>query len=85
MQYREGTGGTWTDAGHTGAGRTLTLSGLKANTSYQVQVLAKNAEGTSAWSATATGTTTGGGERGADVWQRRGPSTWRRTRPRWVR
>ena len=58
VQYREGTSGSWTNASHSGTTTSLTLSGLTASTSYQVQVLAKNAEGTSAWSATATGTTT---------------------------
>ena len=58
VQYREGTSGTWTDAGHAGTGLSITLAGLAAGTSYQVQVNASNAEGTSAWSAAATGTTT---------------------------
>ena len=58
VQYRAGTSGTWSDAGHSGTGRTLTLTGLTAGTSYQVQVRATNAEGTGAWSASATGTTT---------------------------
>ena len=58
VQYRAGTSGAWTDAGHEGTGLTLTLTGLDAETAYQVQVRATNAEGTGVWSATATGTTT---------------------------
>ena len=58
VQYREGTSGTWTDAGHTGTGPSVTLTGLTAGTSYQVRVQATNAEGTGAWSVQATGTTT---------------------------
>ena len=57
VQYRAGTSGAWTDAGHEGAGLTLTLTGLDAATAYQVQVRATNAEGMGAWSAAATGTT----------------------------
>ena len=57
VQYRE-TGGSWADAGHSGTGRTLTLTGLTAGTAYEVRVQATNAEGTSAWSAAATATTT---------------------------
>ena len=69
VQYREGTSGSWTNAGHSGTGLTVTLSGLKASTSYQVQVQATNAEGTSGWSATATGTTTAAANEGADLQQ----------------
>ena len=58
VQYRVSGVTAWTDAGHTGTGRTITLSGLTASASYEVQVLAKNAEGTGAWSSSATGTTT---------------------------
>ena len=58
VQYRAGTSGAWTDAGHSGTGRTITLTGLTANTNYEVEVRASNAEGTSAWSDPATGTTT---------------------------
>ena len=49
VQYRAGTSGTWTDAGHSGTDLTVTLTGLTAATAYQVQVQATNAEGTSAW------------------------------------
>ena len=57
VQYREGTGGSWSDGGHTGTATTATLSGLSENTSYQVQVRATNDEGTGSWSDSGTGTT----------------------------
>ena len=57
VQYRV-SGGTWADAGHSGTGLSVAVTGLTANTSYEVQVKATNAEGTSAWSATATAMTT---------------------------
>ena len=57
VQYREGTSGDWTDAGHTGDATTATLTGLSENTSYQVQVRATNAEGTGSWSDSGSGAT----------------------------
>ena len=57
VQYREGTSGSWSDGNHTGTATTATLSSLSENTSYQVQVRAKNAEGTGAWSDSGSGTT----------------------------
>ena len=57
VQYRAGTSGIWTNAGHSDTAKSLTLTGLTAETAYQVQVQATNAEGTGPWSATATGTT----------------------------
>ena len=57
VQYREGTGGSWSDGGHTGAALTATLTGLSENTSYDVQVRATNDEGTGDWSDSGTGTT----------------------------
>ena len=50
VQYREGTTGTWTAFAHTGAALTTTITGLTADTSYQVQVRAKNGETDSDWS-----------------------------------
>ena len=58
VQYRVSGAASWTDAGHSGTGLSLTLTGLTASTDYEVQVRASNAEGTGAWSATAIGTTT---------------------------
>ena len=57
VQYREGTTGAFTDANFTGTATNTTLTGLTAGTSYQVQVRAKNAEGTGAWSTSGSGTT----------------------------
>ncbi len=57
VQYREGTGGSWTDGNHTGAATTATIGSLSENTSYDVQVRATNAEGTGAWSDAGTGAT----------------------------
>ena len=50
LQYREGTTGTWEDFAHTGTAVTTTVTGLTADTSYQVQVRAKNGETDSDWS-----------------------------------
>ena len=49
VQYRQ-TGGNWTNFAHSGTGVTTTITGLTANTSYQVRVQAKNGEGDSVWS-----------------------------------
>ncbi len=58
VQYREGSSGTFNAWTHTGTATSTTITGLTANTSYEVQVRATNAEGTSAWSASVTGMTT---------------------------
>ena len=50
VQYREGTGGAWMDFTHTGTAVTTTITGLTANTEYQLRVRAKNGEGDSDWS-----------------------------------
>ena len=50
--------GTWTEVTNTTIARTtVTITGLTASTSYDVEVRAKNAEGTSAWSTVGVGTT----------------------------
>ena len=51
-------GGAWEDTGHLDAGLTVTVSGLMAETSYEVWVRAVNGEGVGPWSAIATATTT---------------------------
>ena len=57
VQYRkEGTGG-FTGALHEGPGRTLTLEELEPGTVYEVQVRARNEEGTSGWSPSGEGMT----------------------------
>ena len=57
VRYREGNSGGWTSLDHTGTATAATISGLKAATSYQVQVRATNAEGDGAWSDSGTGST----------------------------
>ncbi len=57
VQYRAA-GGSFTDWPHTGTGTNTTITGLTANTRYEVQVRARNAQGVSNWSPSATGTTT---------------------------
>ncbi len=57
VQYREGASGGFADWSHTGASTAATITGLSAGTLYQVQVLARNAEGASGWSASGEGST----------------------------
>ena len=49
LEYRR-TGGSWTNFPHTGTTLTATVTGLTANTEYEVRVQAKNGEGDSDWS-----------------------------------
>ena len=56
VRYRKGSSGDFTDHSHSGTGLTTTITGLDPNSSYQVQVRATNAEGSSAWTS---GQTTG--------------------------
>ena len=57
VQYRIGTTGPFTSHSFSGTGRSTTITGLTAGTSYQVQVQAHNDEGDSPWSASGTGST----------------------------
>ena len=57
VQYREKGRGRFSPAQHQGPGRTVTLSDLNAGTVYEVQVRAKNDEGTSDWSDPGEGMT----------------------------
>ena len=57
VQYKE-SGGEFADWEHIGTGLTTTITNLKQNTSYEVQVRAHNAEGMSDWSESVIGTTT---------------------------
>ena len=50
LQYREGAAGTWEDFTHGDASTAATITGLTADTEYQVQVRAKNGEADSDWS-----------------------------------
>ena len=63
MQYREA-GGSFTDWPHTGTSTTTTITGLTANTRYEVQVRARNAQGESNWSPSGSGTTNSSGGSG---------------------
>ena len=57
LRYRQGTSGGWTDGPQNVSGTSATISGLSANTLYQVQVLATNSEGDSPWSVSGSGQT----------------------------
>ena len=60
-RYREPSG-TWTEVTSTTINETtVTIQGLTANTSYDVEVRARNAEGTSGWSNSGYGSTTAAG------------------------
>ena len=61
LRYRETGGGSWTDGPENVAGRSATIGGLARDTEYEVQVLARNDEGGSGWSASGGGRTDGGG------------------------
>ena len=50
VQYRAGTTGAFTDANYDGTANSTTLTGLTVGTTYDVQVRAKNTEGTGPWS-----------------------------------
>ena len=57
VQYRVAGRGAFADAGHEGAGTTMLLEGLSADTEYEVQVRAVNDEGAGPWSASGRGRT----------------------------
>ena len=57
LQYRQGTGGSWTNGPQNVSGTSATIGSLTESTSYQVQVLARNAEGDSPWSLPGSGQT----------------------------
>ena len=57
VQYRVGSSGSFSNQSHTGNGTSTTITGLSANTLYEVRVRASNAEGTSGWSQTSSFTT----------------------------
>ena len=68
VQYRAGASGAFADWGHAGTATTATITGLSADTAYQVQVLARNAEGASGWSATGEGRTETADEETLTAW-----------------
>ena len=57
VRYQASGGTTWTSHSFTGTGTSTTISGLSANTIYNVQVKATNAEGSSGWSPSGSGNT----------------------------
>ena len=57
VQYRVDGLGAFRDWDHTGAGTSATIASLDASTDYEVQVRAKNDEGTSRWSPSVVGRT----------------------------
>ena len=57
VQYREGGSGGFADAPHVRTGRTMRLTGLSADTAYQVQVRATNDAGAGDWSEPGEGRT----------------------------
>ena len=57
LQYKKTSESAWTPQSHTATGVTATITGLTANTAYQVQVQASNDEGTGGWSESGAGTT----------------------------
>ena len=56
VEYRVSTAAAWTDAGHTGDTRTITITGLVNGTTYDVRVRATNANGAGEWSTIRQGT-----------------------------
>ena len=61
VQYRKSGDSSWTSHSFTGTGTSTTLTGLTSGKSYEVQVMATNDEGDSAWSASGTAITQAGG------------------------
>ncbi len=57
LQYREGNSGDWSNGPQNVTGTGTIISGLSEDTSYQVQVMATNAEGDGPWSSPGTART----------------------------
>ena len=51
VEYRSVGSEQWTDAGHTGTSQPALITGLRFNTSYEVRVRARNANGAGSWSS----------------------------------
>ncbi len=52
VHYRASGAPTWSDAGHRGLSQPAVIAGLSFNTSYEVRVRARNADGAGPWSMT---------------------------------
>ena len=57
VQFKLSSATSWTSHTHTGTGTSTTISSLTPGATYDVQVMAKNDEGDSDWSATGSGDT----------------------------
>ena len=57
LQYRKGDNGNWSNGPQDQSGTSASITGLDANSAYQVQVLATNADGDSDWSSPGSGST----------------------------
>ena len=57
VQYRQNGHTSWTPASNQGNSRVVNIAGLQVDTQYEAQVNATNADGTGAWSATGSGST----------------------------
>ena len=57
LRYRQGTSGNFTDGPQNESGTSETITGLTANTLYQVQVRATNSDGNGPWSLSGSGQT----------------------------
>ena len=57
VEYRQGSSGSFSSRSHSDNSTSTTITGLSANTLYEVRVRAGNAEGTSSWSQTSSFTT----------------------------
>ena len=57
VEFRQGTSGPFINWVHTGNSTSTTITSLNSNTLYEVQVLARNAEGDSNWSLSGSGRT----------------------------
>ena len=55
VRYKESSKSNWTNANHSGTGRSRTITGLTNGKTYHVQVRARNSVGHSAWSASGSG------------------------------
>ena len=66
LQYREGTTGTWQNGSQNVTGTSTTISGLNADTLYQVQVLATNGDGDGDWSDPGSGRTNSQGNKNSE-------------------